>query len=170
MVTVDSQASRPRDPLAAGPDWIWIAAYAIAGSAPAWLCDLVWSPRTGCIVVVASACVAIAAHFVRRRPGAAADHRLSVLCEGGFRPVGLAVQLMRLACPGNQLGRAGFPDQRGFGRLDRGRPRRPGSLVACAPTTPNLVRALPEDCAQRGGDRGAAVRDDVLSPDWAARA
>ena len=55
------------------PTWVWIGAFAIAGSASGWLADTVWSPRTGTIYVLACACLAIVHLVVRRKRGAAVN-------------------------------------------------------------------------------------------------
>ena len=76
-----------------GPGWIWIGAFAIAGSAPAWLGDAVWSPRTG-VVVLASACLAIAYRLVRRKRDLAGNNAaLALLKAAGF---GLLIWLFGL--------------------------------------------------------------------------
>ena len=76
------------------PVWIWIGVFAIAGSAPAWYGDAVWSPRTGGMVVVATACAAISYRFVRRKRGAAEENVVSVLLRAAV--LGLLIWVFSL--------------------------------------------------------------------------
>ena len=67
------------------PMWVWIGVFAIAGSAPGWLGDAVWSPRTGAIAVLACGCVAIVYRVVRhKRDGAVNSAAVALLKASGI--------------------------------------------------------------------------------------
>ncbi len=66
---------------AVSPTWVWISVFAIAGMAAGWLGDVVWSPRTGAIAVLACACLAIVHRVVRRKRGAAVDSAVVALLK-----------------------------------------------------------------------------------------